>query len=216
MYHDAGLVVSNYFRSICVPCSLYIDDRHNRQLRVSLTQGPYSLVADVDQHLFLAARSAVSFGSAISGIYFGSSGIFSEFVKIYSGATQGSAISSFFFVNSLEEMFQMITEKQVWFLALVTEILKGRDITFNVLQKLVRKCVTFSLAIPAAILFTCEMNTAISMAQRTGKSILLHDPLWEEIAHWSFLDTWHHSLPWREERHICVLIVETALVIWIA
>ena len=32
VYHSTGLVVSTFFRSIGIPCSLYIDDRHNGQL----------------------------------------------------------------------------------------------------------------------------------------------------------------------------------------
>jgi len=32
IYHSTGLLVSHYLRSIGVPCSLYIDDRHNGEL----------------------------------------------------------------------------------------------------------------------------------------------------------------------------------------
>ena len=35
IYHSTGLLVSHYLRSIGVPCSLYIDDRHNGELQVS-------------------------------------------------------------------------------------------------------------------------------------------------------------------------------------
>ena len=39
VYHTTGLVASNYFCSLRVPCSLYIDDRHNGELWVPLNQG---------------------------------------------------------------------------------------------------------------------------------------------------------------------------------
>ena len=35
IYYSTGLLVSHYLRSIGVPCSLYIDDRHNGELQVS-------------------------------------------------------------------------------------------------------------------------------------------------------------------------------------
>ena len=41
VYHSTGLVATNYFRSIGVPCSLYIDDRHNGQLQVCFDKGAY-------------------------------------------------------------------------------------------------------------------------------------------------------------------------------
>ena len=39
IYHSTGLVVSDFFRSIGIPCSLYIDDRHNGQLQIPPNQG---------------------------------------------------------------------------------------------------------------------------------------------------------------------------------
>ena len=103
-----------------------------------------------------------------------------------------------FLVNSADEVFQMIPHKKVKFLSLLDDILKQRTITIKTLQKLVGKCVSFSLANPAAILFTREMNLAISAAQRTGRPIYLRGPLREEISHWSFIRTWSQPLPWRE------------------
>ena len=34
VYHTTGLLASNFFRSIGIPCSLYIDDQHNKELQV--------------------------------------------------------------------------------------------------------------------------------------------------------------------------------------
>ena len=52
-------MASNFFRSIVIPCSLYIDDRHNGQLQVSLDQGPYRSLKTVDERNLAAAKSAI-------------------------------------------------------------------------------------------------------------------------------------------------------------
>jgi hypothetical protein len=39
VYHTTGLMASNHFRSLAIPCLLYIDDRHNGQLQVNLNNG---------------------------------------------------------------------------------------------------------------------------------------------------------------------------------
>ena len=36
VYHSTCLVATNFFRSLNVPCLLYIDDRHNGQLQIPL------------------------------------------------------------------------------------------------------------------------------------------------------------------------------------
>ena len=65
---------------------------------------------------------------------------------------------------------------------------------------------------PAARLFTREMNTAISKGIRSQKPILLRGALREEICYWLFLETWDNSLPWRDERHIQVSVATDASV----
>lgn len=41
IYHSTGLVATNFFRSLGIPCLLYIDDRHNGQLQVPHDRGAY-------------------------------------------------------------------------------------------------------------------------------------------------------------------------------
>ena len=72
------------------------------------------------------------------------------------------------------------------------------------------KCVSFSLLVPGALLFTREMNNAISKALRTTRPIKLHEALREGISHWLFLLTWDNSLPWRCVRHIRISLVTDA------
>ena len=59
IYQSTGLMASNFFRSIGIPCSLYIDNRHNGQLQVSLDQGPYRSLKTVEERNLTAAKSAV-------------------------------------------------------------------------------------------------------------------------------------------------------------
>ena len=35
VYHSIGLLASHYFRSLRIPCSLYIDDRHTGEMQLS-------------------------------------------------------------------------------------------------------------------------------------------------------------------------------------
>ena len=48
-----------FFRSIGVPCLLYIDDRRNGQLQVPLDNGEYSLLKTNDARDNAAASSAI-------------------------------------------------------------------------------------------------------------------------------------------------------------
>ena len=83
-------------------------------------------------------------------------------------------------------------------------------VTVKTLQRLAGKCVSFSRAVPAARLFTREMNAAISQGLRSQKAVLLHGALREEISHWLFLESWDDPLPWRDERHFQISVATDA------
>ena len=86
----------------------------------------------------------------------------------------------------------------------------GYLVSVKTLQRLVGKCVSFARAVPAAKLFTREMNAAISKGLCSQKLILLRGALREEIAHWLFLENWDDPIPWRDERHIQVSVATDA------
>ena len=44
-----------------IPCSLYIDDRHNGQLQISPKQGAYASFRSLDEHNLAASKSASLF-----------------------------------------------------------------------------------------------------------------------------------------------------------
>ena len=205
VYHSTGLVVSNFFRSIGIPCSLYIDDRHNGQLQIPPNQGAYANLANPDEHNFAAAKSAiflVAYFLIKLGYFLGlpKSILMPRKIVPYLG----------FLSDSSREVFHLIPEKKEKFLDLIEQTLACPIVSVKSLQRLVGKCVSFSLVVPGALLFTREMNIAISKALRTSRPIKLHEALREEISHWLFLRTWDHPLPWRDERHIRISLATDA------
>ena len=54
------------------------------------------------------------------------------------------------------------------------------------LQRLVGKCVSFPLAVPAALLFNREMNLAISKGMHTNRLVKIDKNLRDKIAHGAF------------------------------
>ena len=207
VYHTTGLLAANFFRSIGIPCLPYIDDRHNGQLQVPLEQGEYGTLSTADERWSAAAKSAiflVAFYLVRMGYFLGLSKSILTPLKIipYLG----------FLVDSSMEVFHLIPEKKHKFVTLVQETLQSTYVSVKTLQRLVGKCTFFSRAVPAARLFTREMNTAISRGIRSQKPILLRGALREEISHWLFLETWDNPLPWRDERHIQVSVATDASV----
>ena len=119
-----------------------------------------------------------------------------------------------FLSDSAREVFHLRPEKRQTFLALVKEVLGKPFVTVKTLQRLAGKCVSFSLVVPAAKLFTREVKAAISRGQRINanhtKPLPLIGKLKDEIEHWLFLEGWDDPLPWREERQVRVVIVTDA------
>ena len=59
IYHTTGLLATGFFRSIGIPCRLYIDDRHNGQLQVSLDEGGYDTLSMMEERNLAAAKSTI-------------------------------------------------------------------------------------------------------------------------------------------------------------
>ena len=118
VYHSTGLVVSNFFRSVEIPCSLYIDDRHNGQLEIPLNQAAYANLANLDEHNLTAAKSAiflVAYFLISLGYFLGLSKSILMPRKIvpYLG----------FLCDSSREVFHLIPEKKEKFLDLIEQTL---------------------------------------------------------------------------------------------
>ncbi len=82
--------------------------------------------------------------------------------------------------------------------------------TIKTLQRFAMKATSFSLAVPAAKLYTREVNAGISKGIKSAKPLKISDDLRAELQEWRFLDTWEGSLPWKTEKHICVKICSDA------
>ena len=104
-----------------------------------------------------------------------------------------------FLADSSREVFCLKPEKKEKSLHLVREILRNSKITRKTLQRLVGKCVSFSLAVPAAQLFTRQMAAAITGGQRILlKLIAIKGELREEISRWLFLEDWDNPVTGRD------------------
>lgn len=87
VYHSVGLTATNFVRSIGVPCSLYIDDRHNGQVQVSHAAAAYSTLKTQDECNFATAG-----GNLLGCILSHSPRIFPGAEKIYLVPAKGGSI----------------------------------------------------------------------------------------------------------------------------
>ena len=144
----------------------------------------YATINTVDDRHLAAARSAiflVAYHLVRLGYFLGlqKSILFPSKVVPYLG----------FLADSSREVFCLKPEKKEKFLQHVHEILHASKVTVKTLQRLVGKCVSFSLAVPAAQLFTKQMNAAIAGGQRSPHRLIpIRGDLREEISHWLFLE----------------------------
>ena len=162
-------------------------------------------IPDDDGQRFAAAKSALF----IVAYYLISLGYFLGLKKSILKPEKVVPYLSFLADSSLE-VFHLIPEKKLKFRQLIREVLQAEEVSVKTLQRLVGKCVSFSKAVPAAQLFTREMNAAISRGLRTSKPVRLCGGLREEVSHWLFLEEWDDPLPWRDERHSRVSIATDA------
>ena len=86
---------------------------------------------------------------------------------------------------------------------LVESLLSSEKVSVTDLQRLSGKCMSLSLAVARARLYTNEINTAVSRALKSSRArpVLIIEPLRQEMEHWLFLKSWPGLLPWRSEIH---------------
>ena len=82
-------------------------------------------------------------------------------------------------------------------------LLSPKKVSLTDLQRLSGKCMSLSLAVAGARLYTNEINTAVSRASKSSRAhpTLIIEPLRQEIEHWLFLKSWSGLLPWRSGIH---------------
>ena len=81
-------------------------------------------------------------------------------------------------------------------------MLAQEEVNIKSLQRFAGKTTSFSIAVPAARLYTRKCFHALSAsAKNPGKPGKIIGELRQEICQWRFLDFWQGHLPWFDERH---------------
>ncbi|KAK3735069.1 hypothetical protein QZH41_010773 [Actinostola sp. cb2023] len=205
IYHSTGLVATHFFRSIGIPSSLYIDDRHIGELQLG-TPGTIPMSA--------TPRDRTKLTNAQDAVYV------VAYTLSHLGYTLGlpkcvltpqKQIKFLGFISDTEqEAFYLPINKQKDFLALVASILAKRHVSVHTLQRLAGKCSSFNLAIQDARLYTNEMNMAIGKALKTSKPAHLSPALRLEIEHWASPEVVSKVGKWRHEKHSQFVIFSDA------
>ena len=185
-------------RSLGVPCSNYIDDKHLGQLR-PLKQ-PRSYFSDFqlsEMATFIACSIILELG-------------------YFLGIKKSSLIPSIkvkylgYFSESDKQAFTLPPDKVLKFAALRDSILGQRIVSLKTLQKFAGKTTSFALLVQGAKLYTDAVYNAISKASRSGKPIPASGAVRDETVHWLFLDSWDGFLLWKEEKHSSITFFSDA------
>ena len=104
-------------------------------------------------------------------------------------------------MHSDTRFFEIPEAKKLSFKSVRESILDSNLVHTKLLQKLMGKCVSFSLCIPVAKMYIRAMARSISWAEKKGCLIPVVGDLKEEILFWRFLDNHDNWVKWRGERH---------------
>ncbi|KAL9977575.1 hypothetical protein ACROYT_G014994 [Oculina patagonica] len=198
LYHNTGLVVTSAARSLGVPLSQYIDDRHVGQLFLS------GLVDCQPSRQLAQAAAFILLFLLISAGYF---------VNLAKSSPEPSTFVRFlgFISDSIVQAFFIPPDKKEKFRALREELLGSSCAPVKSLQRFAGKALSFSLAIPACRLYVREVFKAIAVVAKNSKiSVPIQGPLRQELQEWTFLDNWSGHLPWRSEHHLSVTMFSDA------
>ena len=105
--------------------------------------------------------------------------------------------------NSLLMAFILPDDKKDKFRVLRETILSRQEVVLQMLQRFAGKTTSFSIAVPAARLYTSTVFRATGFhGKRPNRPIRIARELREEIVYWRFLDKWQGHLPWFDERQL--------------
>lgn len=201
VYHTTGLFVSHFLRSLNIPSSLYIDDRHNSHLLFARHVLPpaYSNLSSQDS-INLALANAAVFVTCHTVITLG------YFIGLDKSILIPSKQVPYlgFMSDSEKQAFTLLPHKKEKFILLIKQALMSKHLDIVTLQKLSGKCTSMTLAVPGARLYSNEINVAISRAIRSSRPVAISRSLRLELQSWLFLETWNGFLPWRSEQHVHV------------
>ena len=198
LYHNFGLVVTSAARSLGVPVSQYVDDRHVGQLFSS------SLAVYQPCRQLALAAAFILLSLLVSAGYF---------INLAKSSPLPSTSVRFlgFISDSILQAFLVPLDKKDKFKALRQELLGSSSAPVKSLQRFAAKALLFSLAIPACKLYVREVFKAISTVAKNSKLVVpIRGPLRQELQEWALLDNWSGHLPWRSEHHLFVTLFTDA------
>ena len=179
VYHTLNLQATSYIRkNFLIPVHLYIDDR---------------LVEEVRQPELEAGFNSALLASYIVCEVLTRLGYCINLEKTLFTPTQ-SVVFLGFIVDSVNRCFRLTESKKQKFIALREECLSKNCVSVLDLQKLAGRCISFMVAVPAAKLYSREMNNAISVGIRNNSKITISENLRNELLSWRFLDNWTGKL----------------------
>jgi hypothetical protein len=187
VYHSTGMAVTSYCRGLGVPCLQYIDDRligdfMEKTLAIESHRSGRLREAERAVYILCEVLSRVGYTLALQKC---------QFIPLQIRRFLGLLL------DSLKQAFLLPEDKRLSFAKLRDEILLAEKVDVRSLQRFAGKCISFILAIPAAKLYTREVNRAIARGIRSSRQVAVSGDLLEEIQHWVFLDTWSDFLPWK-------------------
>ena len=156
-------MATHTFRNYGIPCSQYIDDRYHGELWG--TQIKRNSSFDAASCAFFVART---FQTQL--------GYFLHLAKCVPISKQ-QLIFLGHLVDSVRQTFSIPEEKKHKFVALREEILSFEQVPLNMLQRYQGKCVSLTLMVPTAQLYTRAVAHAISRPERLGTPIKLEGDL---------------------------------------
>ncbi|RUA04444.1 MAG: hypothetical protein DSY43_06245, partial [Gammaproteobacteria bacterium] len=212
VYQSVGMAAMSYLRNLGVACSLYIDDRLIGELftdegkwsRPMNSRHSHFSKSAAETALYITCRLLVALGYTL--------GLKKCVLAVCCRLRYlGMAI------DSNLQAFLIPEEKKVQFAKLRESILALKSIIpLKLVQRLLGKCISFSLAFPGAKFYIREMALAIGAASRRHE-VVFSPALRQEVMFWSFLDSWTECIPWRSEKHASLLIsTDASLSRWAA
>ncbi|KAK3720979.1 hypothetical protein QZH41_018535 [Actinostola sp. cb2023] len=197
LYHTIGMAATNHIRSLGVPCSQYIDDRHVGQLaplhQFQSDSTPWSDFELAVAAAFICASVLISLGYFIG---LPKSSLIPRHSVKFLGFIVDSERCAFLIPEAKKEKFAKLRES----------ILGSRAVSITTLQRLAGKITSFTIAVPAAQLHAREIYLAVSGYTKSSRMVKVSGALRKEIEHWRFLDSWKDCLPWLSERHTVIKI----------
>ena len=212
VYQTVGLGPTNFFRGRGIVCSLYIDDRLNGELFTS--EGYWSRpISQRNREFSFQAAEAALFIVVKVLVHLGYLLGFKKCVLI----PVTRIVYLGMIVESLVQAFSVPKEKRDRFAQLREGILvRKSSVPLKSIQRLMGKCISFSLAFPGAKFYIREMAASLAKESK-GAEVLLSSSLQEEILFWRFLDDWDSFIPWRQESHVAIsLSTDASLFRWAA